>query len=172
MDLINGIIAWLEQNWGMTLFGTVSLGSVITMIIFLAKQWISNKVQGTKYEEMWKGAQETVKTVIEMNKELRATNDKQARRNLFLEQTQNVMFDTLIKMSLASKMDAEDKQAIILNIERLKSVAPEDIIEEAKVKVTETVAQVGLEIQKDPEKVANDILNGAQSLLEKYSKGE
>ena len=59
MDAINQMITWLEANWGTAIFGTVSLGTVVTTLVILAKQWIGNKAQGTKYEAMWNSSQDT-----------------------------------------------------------------------------------------------------------------
>lgn len=153
-------------------FGGVSLGAVITTIVILVKQWIANKAQGSKYEAFFKEAQkgyEQMKGLYEQEKAKLAEKDVET---VLLQQTQNVMLDALIKISLASKMDSDDKASIVANIEKLKLIAPKELIEEVKTKTENIITNVSAEIVDSPAQTAVNVIQSAATLLDKYSNKE
>lgn len=169
MEFINSIITWLEANWGQALFGSVSLGSVVTLIIMFVKSWLANKAQGTKYEDMWNTAQKTYGNLKELYEKEKADKQEVQAENIFLQATQNVMFDAIMKMAISSKLDAEDKISIVANVEKLKQMAPKEIIEDAKEKVNTVVDNVQKEVEENPTQTAYNVVNNVTSLLDKYS---
>jgi len=169
MDAINQLIIWLESNWGTAVFGTISLGTVVTTLVVLVKQWLGNKAQGTKYEQMWNTSQKTISDLKAFYDAERARNTEATRENAFLKASQTVMFDAITRMALASKLDAEDKVSIVAGIDRLKLMAPEEIVKEVKETSTVVVDNVGKELNENPAQTVMNIINGAGTLLEKYT---
>lgn len=169
MDFINETILWLENNWGTAIFGTLSLGTVATTLFVLVKQWISNKVQGTKYEKYWNDSQNTIKEFKELYEAERAKNQDASASNAFLQASQTVMMDALIKMALASKLDADDKVSIVAGVERLKLLAPQEIMEQTKDKAETVITNVSTELNENPEQTVLNIVNTASTLLDKYT---
>ena len=172
MDWINQGISWLEANWGTAVFGTLSLGSVITTLYFLVKQYFGQKVIGTKYENMWNKSQKAIGDVTELYLAEKAKNGKVEVQNIFMQQAQNVMMDAIIKMVLASKMDSDDKQSVVANVERLKLLAPKDLIEEVKENADDIVTNIGTEINENPAQTAVNIMTVVGSLLDKYDNAK
>ena len=151
--MINQLIAWLEQNWGTVIFGTVSLGTVATTLIVLVKQWISNKGQTTKYEVMWDNSQKMISQLKSAYDIEKAKNVDRTKDKIFLQASQTVLMDALIKMALASKLDSDDKASIVANVERLKMMAPTEIVQEAKDNSETILTNVAQEINEDRKSV-------------------
>lgn len=172
MDFINNVINWLTENWGVTLFGTASLGTVITTTVLLTKQWIANKAQGTKYESLFNKAQEQVQQITVLYQAEKAKNNEAALQTAFLQQSQAVVMDTLIKMALASKLDSDDKASIVANVERLRLMAPAQIVEAVKENAELVAVNVSSELKENPAQTVFNIAQGAASLIEKYTKKE
>ena len=80
MDFVNATIAWLETNWGVTVFGTMTVGTVATTVVLLVKQWIGNTrifkqltADNEAYKNLAEKFQSTAEQLIEENekKEIR-----------------------------------------------------------------------------------------------------
>lgn len=169
MDIINQMISWVEQNWGNVMFGTVSLGTAVTTAILLFKQFISNKAQGTKYETMWNNAQGMISQLKTAYDQEKVKNVGVEKEKVFLQASQTVLMDAVIKMALASKLDSDDKAAIVANVERLKIMAPTEIIKEAKETSENVVTNVVQELNDNPAQTVVNITNSVGSLLDKYN---
>lgn len=169
MDAINQMIIWLEANWGTAIFGTVSLGTVVTTLVVLVKQWIGNKAQGTKYEAMWNSSQDTISKWATLYEAERAKSAEVSHENAFLKASQTVMFDALTKMALASKLDSDDKVSIVANIERLKLMEPTEIIENVKQTSETVMTNAAEELNENPAQTVVNVINSAGSLLDKYT---
>lgn len=172
MDWINQGISWLEANWGVAVFGTMSLGGVITTVWLLVKQYLAQKVVGTKYEGMWDKSQKAIGDITELYQAEKAKSGKVEIQNIFMQQAQNVMMDAVIKMVLASKMDSDDKQSVVANVERLKLLAPKDIVTEVKDNIATIGTNFGNEINDNPAQTAATIATTVGSLLDKYNDKE
>lgn len=169
MDFINEAILWLENNWGTAIFGTFSLGTVATTLYVLIKQWISNKVQGTKYEQMWNDSQQLIGDLKKLYDAERAKNADMSASNAFLQASQTVLLDTMIKIALASKLDADDKVSIVTNVERLKLMAPQEIVAQVKETSETVIGNVSTEVSENPAQTVMNIATTVTSLLDKYT---
>lgn len=169
MDFINQSITWLEQNWGVTMFGTVSLGAVVTTVWLLVKQWVANKVQGTKYENLFRSSQDQFNKMADLYKAEKEKNAQINVQNIFMQQSQAVLMDAIIKMALSSKLDGDDKVAIVANVERLKLMTPVEIVETVKEKTESIVTNVQQELTANPAQTVLNITNSVSSLLDKYT---
>lgn len=169
MDAIDQMIIWLEANWGTAVFGTLSLGTVVTTLVVLVKQWIGNKAQGTKYEAMWNKSQDTLLKWSALYEAERAKSAEVSHENAFLKASQTVMFDALTKMALASKLDSDDKVSIVANIERLKLMEPAEIIKNVKETSETVMTNVAQELNENPAQTVANVINSASSLLDKYT---
>lgn len=169
MDFINEAILWLENNWGTVIFGTASLGTVVTTLVVLVKQWIGNKAQGTKYEKMWEDSQKVMTDIKTLYDAERASNAETTAQNAFLQASQNVMLDAVIKLALSSKLDSADKTSIVANVEHLKLMAPKEIIEKAQESTKTIASNLSLELEENPAQTVVNITNTVGTLLDKYT---
>jgi hypothetical protein len=169
MDFINETIIWLENNWGTAVFGTLSLGTVATTLYVLAKVWITNKLQGTKYEGMWNQSQKAIKDLKTLYDLEKAKNADATVQNVFMQASQTVLMDAIIKMALSSKLDTDDKASIVANVERLKLMAPQEILDSTKEKAETAVLNVSAELNENPAQTVVNIANTVTTLLDKYT---
>lgn len=175
MEWLDTAIAWLQANWGTTLFGTLSIGSVITTLVFLIKQWISNKAAGQKYDKIYRGSQKQISELKELYELEKVNSYNLEASNQMLQQAQVAVFDAIVKIALASKLDSEDKAAIVLNLEKAKTYAPKEIVQAAVdqiEKVNGAVDNMVEEVKETPEQTAFNVINTAATLLDKYANKE
>lgn len=170
MDFINQVINWIETNWATFTFGGISLGTVITTLVFAAKMWISNKVQGTKYEDMWNNSQKSIKYAVELYEAEKAKNEEKDKQIAMASVAQTITFDILTKLALSSKMDTDDKTAVVASIEKYKRMSPDEIVQTVQQTAEQTTQNLVNELNEAPEKTVMNIVNSAGSLLDKYNK--
>lgn len=176
MDFINRIINWVQNNWSVVTFGGMTLGGMVTMGALMFKQYVGTKAQGTKFESMYKtaiGAYDNLRELYEKEKKehqeeinLREAKDK------IVQAGQNVMLDAIIKISLASKLDSDDKASIVANVERLKDMEASEIIHKAKDKTETIVTNIVEESKENPAQTVVNISKTVETLLDKYSNKE
>lgn len=179
MDIFKIVIDWITNNWGSFMIGTMSLGTIVTTVIFTVKQWFASKIQSTKIADMWGSSQETYKGLKELyDKEREERMLVEAKEAGLKEEVQinkavqNVMFDVLLKLALSSKLDSDDKIAIVSNVEKIKDMQPKDIVDNIK-KETNTMIEGATGIinkgKEAPVKVITDVVDNVQNLLDKYT---
>ena len=169
MDFVTSVTTWLEQNWGVTVFGGLTIGGLITTAIVLFKQWMANKVQGTKYEGMFNSAVDGITAVKNLYQAEKAKNNELTVQNIFMQQSQAVLMDAIIKMALSSKLDSDDKTSIVANVERLKLMTPQQIVETVKTETTDAVIGITQELNENPAQTVYNITEGVSTLLDKYT---
>lgn len=176
MDFINRIINWVQNNWSVVTFGGMTLGGMITMGALMIKQYVGTKVQGTKFEEMYKtavGAYDNLRELYEEEKEEHQEEiDEREAKDKIVQAGQNVILDAIIKISLASKLDSDDKASIVANVERLKDMEASEIIHKAKDKTETIVTNIVEESKENPAQTVVNISKTVGTLLDKYSNEE
>ena len=170
MDFVNQVMNWVQQNWGVTVFGGLSIGGIISMVLLMAKQWISNKTQGTKYEQFYESSKEQINNIRELYEMEKAKNAEKDMVVAFQQEAQAFTMDAIIKLILSSKLDSDDKVAVVAGAERLKQMAPKEIVQSVKDKAETVVTNLTKEANENPEQTIFNIANSATTLLDKYNK--
>lgn len=182
MDIFKTITDWITSNWGSFMIGTMSLGTIATTIIYTAKQWFASKAQTSKLNGMWASAQDSIKELKELylkerNEKLEGLGrEKDLKLSIEGQQaTQDVLFDIMLKLALSSKLDSDDKIAIVTNVERLRAMRTEEVVDMVvgEVKDTlETTKDTIKEIKNNPSVVVSETFKNVGNLLEKYNQKE
>lgn len=170
MDFVNQVMNWVQQNWGVTVFGGLSIGGIISMVLLMAKQWISNKTQGTKYEQMFESSKEQFNNIKQLYEMEKAKGDEKDMVITFQQEAQAFTMDAIVKLILSSKLDSDDKVAVVAGAERLKQMAPKEIVQSVKDKAETVVTNLTKEANEKPEQTIFNIANSATTLLDKYNK--
>ena len=118
---------------------------------------------------MWNNSQETISNLKALYDAERAKNAETSASNAFLQASQTVLMDAMIKMALASKLDADDKVSIVANVERLKLMAPQEIIAQVKTTGETVITNVSTELNDNPAQTVLNIASSVTSLLDKYT---
>lgn len=170
MDFVNQVMNWVQQNWGVTAFGGLTIGGIISMVLLMAKQWISNKAQGTKYEQFYESSKEQINNIRELYEMEKAKNAEKDMVVTFQQEAQAFTMDAIVKLILSSKLDSDDKVAVVAGAERLKQMAPKEIVQSVKDKAETVVTNLTKEANEKPEQTIFNIANSATTLLDKYNK--
>lgn len=170
MDFVNQVMNWVQQNWGVTAFGGLTIGGIISMVLLMVKQWISNKAQGTKYEQFYESSKEQINNIRELYEMEKAKNTEKDMVVTFQQEAQAFTMDAIVKLILSSKLDSDDKVAVVAGAERLKQMAPKEIVQSVKDKAETVVTNLTKEANEKPEQTIFNIANSATTLLDKYNK--
>lgn len=169
MDLINGIISFVEKYWSVALFGTVSIGGVVTTAILLIRQYLGNTKLGASFLG---GLSSVEEKFTKLENLFLAEKKKNEEKDIQLEiqqQIQTVMFDGLSKLILSSKLDPDDKINFVQKVGKVQELSAKEIVENT----TETVTTIAENIAEDPGKFATDLVKETATLFDKYNvKGE
>ena len=170
MDFVNQVMNWIQQNWGVTAFGGLTIGGIISMVLLMTKQWISNKTQGTKYEQFYESSKEQINNIRELYEMEKAKNAEKDIVVTFQQEAQAFTMDAIVKLILSSKLDSDDKVAVVAGAERLKQMAPKEIVQSVKDKAETVVTNLTKEANEKPEQTIFNIASSATTLLDKYNK--
>lgn len=173
------IINFLEEYWGYTLFGGVSLGTIITFIITNIKTLIQNKNKNINIDNIISKTNDLVaeltnrdgvqkQKIEELNTRIRKQQNEMAERNAYFEKIQEATFSAISYLTMASKLPTEDKIALqkkFTNVLESKAV-------EYKEMLTDEVEAIKTEITSnivpDAKATIKATVEETKSLLDKY----
>lgn len=180
------IIAFLEQYWGYSIVGGITIGTIITFIVTAIKMFISNKSKDSQLgtalktvselkEKLENKSEENTKIITAMVQEQNINKEKEK----YFQQVQAVTFKALSYLILASKLPNEEKIALqqqFTDLSKIKLEEYKSTVSNLIESITPTVEQVGAEIKENiVEDAIDTIATAAQSiptLLDKYTKEE
>lgn len=189
------IINFLEQYWGYTLVGGVSLGTVITFTITQIKTLIKDKTKNKNIDTMVSKAdslceelnareERREQELKQLTSKLEAQQDEVTKKQLeiaekeaYFEKVQAATFQAISYLVVASKLPTEDKIALQEKFTTLlnsKAVEYKEVIKDEVIAVKDEVVAVKDEVI---EKIIPDItttiaatVEETKSLLDKYTK--
>ena len=137
---MENIINFIQTYWGYTLFGGVTIGTLITFTIVLIKTILSNKGKDLSIAQLQKTIS-TMKTAMEQKTEennnliynLQQYQLTSEKKDEYWHQVQTTMFKSISFLVMASKLSSEDKEALEQDIQSLKLASTEEF----KVKLTQ-----------------------------------
>lgn len=191
------IMAFLEQYWGYSIVGGVTLGTIITFIVTAIKMFISNKRKDSQLgtalgtvndltEKLNKKEEENTQLITTMLQEQKISTEKEK----YFQQVQAVTFKAISYLILASKLPNEEKIAIQQQFTDLSKIKLEEykstvsnLIESAKPVVEQTTTIVAPVVEQVITTVKSEIVDDAvdtiatvatsiPTLLDKYTKEE
>lgn len=178
MDII---INFLEQYWGLTLFGGVSVGTIVTFTITQIKVILKDKVKSknldtavTTVDKLCNELDTRTKALEEKNNqlstELTKKNEEMIAKEQYFEKVQAATFQAISYLVIASKLPTEDKIALQ---EKFTSVINDKAVQ-YKEMLTDEVAAVKAEVTNniipDATETVTATVEETKSLLDKYTK--
>lgn len=171
------IIEFLEQYWGASLFGGVSLGTIITFTVTQIKLILKEKSKSKNLDNALELANNLCTELDNRNKDnevklaaMAAENEKMqkkiAEREAYFEKVQAATFQAISYLVIASKLPTEDKIALQEKFSNLTK----DKVSEYKEVIEEHVNDIKEEIIPDIKETINDTVEETKSLLDKYTK--
>lgn len=152
------IIQFLEEYWGVSIAGGVTVGTMITFIIVQVKSILLNNAKNAEVTQVIK----TFNALTEKHSKLEQRYIALEQKHQYLEQVNLATFKALSFIVVASKLPSEDKIALQSEFAKLTTVAPKVIQEQPleKLPVPETKDVVAETVQT--------VVQAASSLLTKY----
>lgn len=165
---MEGLMEFLEQYWGLSIMGGVSLGTIVTFVIVQINLLRKDKKKNVVVDSLLKDATKLVDTINATNKENAALQEE----NNLMRQTQAVTFKAISYLVVASKLPNEEKIALQKDFNDLATVSKQvaantvkKVVVDAKATATDFVEEHTPEVT-DVLKVA---VNTASTLLKKYT---
>lgn len=164
------ILNFFEQYWGYTLFGGVTIGTLVGFIVTAVKTLATNaknsKDNNELTESVTKELKEAKRLVETQSKQLEEQAAEVKSETDYNAQVQALLFKGLSYLIMSSKLDLEDKTSFCNALAKLTKKTSDEVVEaskevETKVEEANVVAdQVKTDVIETVEK--------ATTLLEKY----
>ena len=178
---MESIINFLEQYWGYTLVGGVSLGTIITFTITQIKALIKDKVNGTKLEGASSKLEEAANTLIERDAafakersdlETQLVKQQQEAQELaeYFEKVQAATFQAISYLVIASKLPTEDKVTLQEKFTELLTTKVSEYHETLKDEVSALQQEVNDKVLPDAIETVKNTVEETKSLLDRYKK--
>ena len=188
------ILEFFEQYWGYTLFGGVTVGTLIAFVVTAVKFIMSNLKLKDSNGELVEGnklLQGNINTLLaklseqankleESKQALQNSIAEKAKQNEYFNKVQATTFEALSYLLMASKLPAEDKASLMKKFNTLTNTSELQVIEasgKAEEKITDALGQVNNisnKLDETKEKVETAVstvatsVEKAQSLFDKY----
>lgn len=169
---MEAIINFFEQYWGITLFGSVTFGTLVTFIVVQVKDIISNKFKGTQLDTAVSKVDELCTELNKRNEENNKLQNELVEQQQYFEQVQAVTFQAISYLVVASKLPTEDKIALQEKFTNLVQTKTAEYTNLIKDEVQSIQTKVSEEIIPDAISSVENTVNETKSLLDKYMSEE
>lgn len=175
------IIKFLEEYWGYTLFGSLSLGTIATFIVTQIKALIKDKNKNINIDRVVEKAnslcaeltnrnEEQERRIESLMKKMNAQQEEVAKREEYFEKIQAATFQAISYLTIASKLPTEDKIALQ---QKFTSILENKAVEYKEV-LKDEVQALEKEVQEtvipDVKETIKTTVEETKSLLDKYTK--
>lgn len=174
---MDNIIRFLEQYWGQSLIGTVTLGTVITFVITQIKMGFRDKVKNNNIDKVITKADDLcseLNTREEQHKKERKQLEDQiaqmSKKEEYFESVQAATFQAISYLVIASKLPTEDKIALQDKFSTLINNKYKEYKEIISDEVTALKNEVTQKIIPDAQSTIDTTVQETKSLLDKYMK--
>lgn len=164
---MEGLIKFLEENWGVTIVGGVTIGSLIMFGISAIKMFLRDKIKNREVNaivsDVLTRTENAVISITDRYNKTEKENQRLHAENEYLQRVVASTFKAISYLTMASKLPTEEK--IVLQSEFTALLTPlKDRVEEAVVEVVE-------ETKQDVTEVVKDVVEKAGNILDKYIGG-
>lgn len=164
---MEGLIKFLEENWGVTIVGGVTIGSLIMFGISAIKMFLRDKIKNREVNaivsDVLTRTENAVMSITDRYNKTEKENQRLHAENEYLQRVVTSTFKAISYLTMASKLPTEEK--IVLQSEFTALMTPlKDRVEEAVVEVVE-------ETKQDVTEVVKDVVEKAGNILDKYIGG-
>lgn len=164
---MEGLIKFLEENWGVTIVGGVTIGSLIMFGISAIKMFLRDKIKNREVNaivsDVLTRTENAVMSITDRYNKTEKENQRLHAENEYLQRVVASTFKAISYLTMASKLPTEEK--IVLQSEFTALMTPlKDRVEEAVVEVVE-------ETKQDVTEVVKDVVEKAGNILDKYIGG-
>ena len=106
---MEAIIQFFENYWGYTLFGGVTLGTLITFSVLMIRQLLASSKTKGLFESFQKGLTKLMEDGKEVKERAQLEIEKEKEKNAYLEQVIAASFEAISYLTMSSKLPIEEK---------------------------------------------------------------
>ena len=156
------VIQFLEEYWGVSIAGGVTVGTLLTFIVVQVKAILQSNLLRTQSTNQLSSSAQLVKDIAQKYTALETRHQELEAKDHYLEQVNLATFKALSFIVIASKLPIEDKLAIQAEFEKLKQpIASVVVKEEVKTEQPLVINQV-----------VTNVVEAAADLLSKYTESK
>ena len=159
------VIQFLEEYWGVSIAGGVTVGTLVTFIVVQVKAILQSNLLRTQSNTQLNTSSAIVKEIAEKYSALEQRHKELEAKDRYLEQVNVATFKALSYIVIASKLPIEDKLA--LQDEFTKLTAIKHTISEGVAGVVAELPKVEVNQQAVAQTVET-VVKAAGDLLSKY----
>lgn len=106
---MEAIIQFFENYWGYTLFGGVTLGTLITFSVLMIRQLLASSKSKGLFESFQKSLTKLMEDGKEVKERAQLEIEKEKEKNAYLEQVIAASFEAISYLTMSSKLPIEEK---------------------------------------------------------------
>ena len=161
------VIQFLEEYWGVSIAGGVTVGTLVTFIVVQIKAILQSNLLRTQSTSQLSNSAQLVKDIAQKYSALEKRHQELEAKDRYLEQVNLATFKALSYIVIASKLPIEDKLSLQEEFNKLATVKP--IVSEgtAGIVFEEPKSEV---LQQAVTQTVESVVKAASDLLSKYTE--
>jgi hypothetical protein len=159
------VIQFLEEYWGVSIAGGVTVGTLVTFIVVQVKAILQSNLLRTQSNTQLTNSTELVKEIAAKYSSLEQRHKELEAKDRYLEQVNVATFKALSYIVIASKLPIEDKIALQEEFSKLSLVKP--TISEGVAGIVPELPKVETN-QEAIVQTVDTVVKAAGDLLSKY----
>jgi hypothetical protein len=159
------VIQFLEEYWGVSIAGGVTVGTLVTFIVVQVKAILQSNLLRTQSSNQLSSSSALVKDIAQKYSALEQRHKELEAKDRYLEQVNMATFKALSYIVIASKLPIEDKLSLQEDFNKLMAVKPVVSEGTAGVVPETTKAEVTQEVVAQ---TVQTVVQAAGDLLSKY----
>jgi hypothetical protein len=159
------VIQFLEEYWGVSIAGGVTVGTLVTFIVVQVKAILQSNLLRTQSSNQLSSSSALVKDIAQKYSALEQRHKELEAKDRYLEQVNMATFKALSYIVIASKLPIEDKLSLQEDFNKLMAVKPAVSEGTAGVVPETTKAEVTQEVVAQ---TVQTVVQAAGDLLSKY----
>jgi hypothetical protein len=159
------VIQFLEEYWGVSIAGGVTVGTLLTFIVVQVRSILQFNALRLQNTNQASNSSQLVKDIAQKYNALEARHQALEAKDHYLEQVNVATFKALSYIVIASKLPMEDKLALQAEFTKLLAVKP--VISEGTAGVTPELPKPVVN-QEAVVQTVETVVKAAGDLLSKY----
>jgi hypothetical protein len=159
------VIQFLEEYWGVSIAGGVTVGTLLTFIVVQVKSILQFNLVRTQSTSQLSNSTQLVKDIAQKYSSLEQRHKELEAKDHYLEQVNMATFKALSYIVIASKLPIEDKLSLQEDFNKLMAVKP--AVSEGSADVTPALPKP-IVSQEVVTQTVETVVKAAGDLLSKY----
>jgi hypothetical protein len=159
------VIQFLEEYWGVSIAGGVTVGTLVTFIVVQIKAILQSNLLRTQSTNQLSNSNALVKEIAQKYSALEARHQELEAKDRYLEQVNLATFKALSYIVIASKLPIEDKLSLQQEFTKLMAVKPTVTEGSAGVVFEQPKVEINQQAIAD---TVETVVKAAGDLLSKY----